>query len=116
MNSPALLLAALLVSAPLAARAADGRICLDPHDSYQARAIGGHDIVAKSTFGHDHRELRLSTTCINLGSAFHIALSSEFNCLGKGDSVFTGTIDGERQSCRITDVRPYVPDAPAPHG
>ena len=124
MKSPALLLVTLLAAAPLAAEAADapaatpaptGKVCLDPHYSYQARAIGGHDIVAKATLGHDHRELRLSTTCINLGSAFNISLASEFNCLDKGDSVFTSTIDGERQSCRITRVQPYVPDAPVPH-
>jgi hypothetical protein len=116
MKSPALLLAALIAAAPVTAYAAtDGKVCLDPHYSYQARAIGGHDIVAKATLGHDHRELRLSTTCINLGSAFHIALTADFQCLDKGDTVFASTIDGERQSCRITNVQPYVPDAPAQH-
>jgi hypothetical protein len=109
-------LSALLAGAPLAAQAADGKVCLDPHYSYQARAIGGHDIVAKPTLGHDHRELRLTTTCIDLSSAFNISLSSEFQCLGRGDSVFTSTIDGERQTCRITNVQPYVPDATPQHG
>jgi len=116
MKSSALALAALLTTAPLAAQAAaDGKVCLDPHYSYQAHAIGGHDIVAKATLGHDHRELRLSTTCINLSSAFYISLAADFQCLDRGDTVFTSTIDGERQSCRITNVQPYVPDAPAQH-
>jgi hypothetical protein len=108
-------ISALLAGVSFAAQAADGKVCLDTHYSYQARAIGGHDIVAKPTLGHDHREIRLSTTCINLSSAFNISLSSEFSCLDKGDSVFTSTIDGERQTCRITNVQPYVPDAKPQH-
>jgi hypothetical protein len=114
MHAPTLLLAALLAAAPIAASAVPtGKICLDPKYSYQAHALGPRgEVVAKSTFGSDHRELRLSTTCINLSSAFRISLSTEFNCIDKGDSVFTTTIDGERQSCRITNVQPYVADAP----
>jgi hypothetical protein len=91
--------------------AAQGPICIDPHYSYQARYLSGHDIVAKATLGHDHRELKLSTTCINLSSAFRISLSTEFNCLASGDTVGTSTIDGDRQTCRITHVEPYVPVA-----
>ena len=89
--------------------------CIDPHYSYQARYLSGHDIVAKATFGHDHRELKLSTTCIALHTAQYISLSSDFNCVCKGDTVVTSTIDGQRQSCRITHVEPYVPAATPEH-
>jgi hypothetical protein len=106
MKTAIIVFAGLLTATPAMAA---GRICIDPHYSYQARYLSGHDIVAKATLGHDHRELKLSTTCINLSSAFHISLSSEFNCLNSGDTVGTSTIDGERQSCRITHVEPYVP-------
>ncbi len=108
------LLLATLVAATPAAAATAGKICIDPHYSYQAHYLAGHDIVAKATFGHDHRELRLSTTCINLSSALQISLATEFNCIDRGDAVFTSTIDGERQHCRITAVQPYVRDKAQP--
>jgi hypothetical protein len=116
MKTSPLLFMAWLAALPFVANAAPtGKICIDPKYSYQARAIGGHDVVAKSTFGSDHRELRLSTTCINLSAAFRISLATDFNCIDRGDSIFTATIDGERQSCRITKVEPYVPGKPE-HG
>ena len=96
----------LLGTAPVLAEPPN--ICIDPHFSYQARYLSGHDIVAKATLGHDHRELKLSTTCIALHTAQFISLSSDFNCIGKGDTVVTNTIDGQRQSCRITHVEPYA--------
>ena len=105
--------APVLGAAP--AVAAPRNACIDPHYGYQARYLAGQDIVAKATFGRDHRELKLSTTCIFLHTAFHISLSSEFACVGKGDTVVTSTIDGERQSCRITHVEPYVPAAVPEH-
>ena len=108
MKTHYMAIAALLATASAAA-AAPPRICIDPHYSYQARYLSGHDIVAKATLGHDHRELKLSTTCINLSSVFHISLSTAFNCIGTGDEVGTSTIDGERQVCRITHVEPYAP-------
>ncbi|HXC54186.1 MAG TPA: hypothetical protein VNU97_02740 [Rhizomicrobium sp.] len=114
MKSAYIVWAALLAATPALA-ATDGKICLHADRSYQARYLSGHDVVAKQTIGHDRRELKLSTTCINLSSAFQISLSGEFNCLDKGDTVITSTIDGERQSCRITAVEPYVPVAPAQH-
>lgn len=108
MKTTYLVFAGVLAVTPALAA---GPICIDPHYSYQARYLAGHDIVAKATFGHDHRELKLSTTCINLSSAFQISLSTGFTCLDKGDEVGTSTIDGERQRCRITHVEPYVPAA-----
>jgi hypothetical protein len=111
---PLLVAAVSLTAAPALAEPAHG-ICIDPHFSYQARYLSGHDIVAKSTLGHDHRELKISTTCIFLRNANHISLSSEFNCVGQGDTVVTSTIDGERQQCRITHVEPYLPAATPEH-
>jgi hypothetical protein len=99
---------------PVAPPPALDKICLDPHRDYQARAIGDHDIVAHSTLGHDHREVQLTTTCIDLTSAFQFSLSSNFNCMGQGDTVVATTADGRRQSCIVTRVQPYVPNAGQP--
>ena len=115
MRAACILLAFLVTSGPLLAAEPPHNICIDPHYGYQARYLAGQDIVAKATFGRDHRELKLSTTCIALHTAIHISLSSEFACVGKGDTVVTSTIDGERQSCRITHVEPYVPAAVPEH-
>ncbi len=113
MKAAFILLAGVLATTP--ALAAHG-ICIDPSYSYQARYLSGQDIVAKATLGHDHRELKLSTTCIFLSQADHISLSSDFSCIGRGDTVVTSTIDGRRQACRITHVEPYVPAAVPAHG
>ena len=51
-----------------------------------------------------------SATCVFLRTADHIALSSDFSCIGMGDTVVTSTIDGRHQSCRITHVEPYAPE------
>ncbi|HEY4941713.1 MAG TPA: hypothetical protein VII56_09795 [Rhizomicrobium sp.] len=115
MKTAYIVIAGLLATAPAAA-ATQGKICIDPHYSYQAHYLSGHDIVAKATLGNDHRELRLTTTCFNLSSAFQISLSTEFSCIDKGDQVATNTIDGEHQSCRITHVEPYVPATSGEHG
>jgi len=85
------------------------KVCIDPHYSYQAWYVRDHDIAARSTLGSDRRELKLSTTCLFLSSVDHVSLQSSFNCIGKGDDVFTSTIDGRHQHCRITHVEPYVP-------
>ena len=47
-----------------------------------------------------------SATCVFLRTADHIALSSDFSCIGMGDTVVTTTIDCRHQSCRITHVEP----------
>jgi hypothetical protein len=118
------LAAAALMSLPAAAWAETAavttappkKICIDPHYSYQAHYLSGHDIIAKATLGSDHRELKLSTTCLFLTSVYMISLHTDFNCIDKGDDVFTSTIDGEHQHCRITHVEPYIPAHPEPQG
>jgi hypothetical protein len=108
-------LALLTAAAPVLAAEAPARpICIDPHYDYQALYLKDHDIVVKQTLGHDHRQLRVTTTCFNLRSALSIRVSADFKCLDKGDNVATNTIDGEHQQCRITHVEPYT--APAVHG
>jgi hypothetical protein len=114
--------AAFLVSLPAVAQAETAaitpqkKICIDPHYSYQAHYLSGHDIIAKATLGSDHRELKLSTTCLFLTSVYSISLHADFNCLDKGDDVFTSTIDGHHQHCLITHVEPYLPAHPEPQG
>jgi hypothetical protein len=90
-------------------------ICIDPHYDYQALFLKDHDIVIHQTLGHDHRPLRLTTTCFDLRSAMTIRVSADFRCLAQGDNVATNTIDGHIQQCRITHVEPYVPDEPQHH-
>ena len=109
MKAAHILLAALVTCGPLLA-AEPHNVCIDPHYGYQARYLAGQDIVAKATFGRDRRAVKLSTTCIFLRTADHIALSSDFSCIGMGDTVTTSTIDGRHQSCRITHVEPYAPE------
>ena len=115
MRAAYILLAVLVTCGPLLAAESPHNICIDTHYSYQARYLAGQDIVAKALLGHDRRELKISTTCIFLSSANHIALSSEFSCIATGDTVATSSLSGERQSCRITHVEPFVPAA-APAG
>ncbi len=109
---------ALMTAAAAPARAADvppvqKPICIDPHYDYQALYLKDHDIVIKQTLGRDHRQLKLTTTCIDLRSAMTIRVSADFRCLDKGDNVATNTIDGHFQQCRITHIEPYAPPAGA---
>jgi len=107
--------ATLIAAAPAAAATLTppkGDICIDPHWSYQARWLKGNAIVAKQTLGHDHRELKISTTCVDLDNPDTIRLASSFNCVGMGDEVYATKIDGHAQRCHISHVEPYVP-APA---
>ncbi|MEI9992446.1 MAG: hypothetical protein WDM86_20730 [Rhizomicrobium sp.] len=104
--------ACLLAAAPAIAAPPPRPICIDPHWDYQARWLSGHDIVAKQTFGHDHRELKLSTTCIALREYDYFRLASDFDCIGMGDQVIANRLGGRSQICRISHVEPYVP-APA---
>lgn len=102
---------ALLVAVPAFATEAPKPICIDPHYDYQALYLKDHDIVVKQTLGHDHRPVRVTTTCFDLRSALSIRVAADFRCLDKGDTVATNTIDGHHQQCRITHVEPYTPPA-----
>lgn len=105
----ALLIASAPAPAEPAATPPTGNICIDTHWDYQALWLSGHDIVAKQTFGRDHRELKISTTCFDLESSDFIRLSSDFRCVAMGDKVFTHKLGGHSQVCRISHVEPYVP-------
>ncbi len=108
-------LAYAVFAALLAATPSQAGICIDPHWSYQARWLAGHDIVAKQTLGHGNKELKLSTTCFDIEAADTIRFSSSFSCVGLGDDVFVSKIDGHRQHCHISHIEPYVP-GPQSHG
>ncbi len=105
--------ASLLAAAPALAATPQGNICIDPRWEYQARYLSGHDLVAKQTLGQDHRELKLSTTCIALQQYDFFRLASDFHCVGLGDHVFASKIGSRGQNCRISHVEPYVPAAAA---
>jgi hypothetical protein len=117
MKTSYIVLASLLaLTAPAAAgdafnSAPAGKICIDTHKDYQALYLKGsrNVLIAHQTLGRDHRVLKISTTCFELRDALTIRLSTGFNCLSMGDDVFTSTIDGQRESCRVTRVEPYVP-------
>jgi len=118
MKASYIILAPLLATAPAAAgdtfnSPPTGNICLDPHKDYQALYLKGsrYDIVAHQTLGRDHRVLKISTTCFALREALTIRLATSFNCVAMGDEVYTSTIDGHAQSCRVTHVEPYLPAA-----
>jgi hypothetical protein len=100
--------AAALLAATPALAAPPGTVCIDPRHTYQATWLHDHDVVARQLIGPDHRALRLTTTCFFLKQADNIAFASNFRCLDRGDDVFTTTIDGRRQSCRVTQVAPYA--------
>ncbi len=103
--------ACLLAAAPALAAPTQGKVCLDPHWDYQTTALSEHDVVAHQTFGHDHRPIKISTTCINLKRADYIRLWTQFKCVDMGDHVFATQIGVQHESCRVTHVEPFAPSA-----
>ena len=107
-------LASLIFVAPAIAAPVTGGVCIDPHWSYRANWLKGHQIVAQRTIGTDHRQLLLDTTCYDMDRSDFVSLSTSFQCVGQGDDVIVSKLDGHRQRCRVTHVEPYTPPAGAP--
>ena len=103
--------AALLAAASTAALAdAPKASCIDPHNSYVARPLNQHDVVASVSIGTPRPPVRLKTSCIHLQDATGIGLSSEFACIGLGDRVVATTVGRGSEFCVVTRVLPYAPE------
>jgi hypothetical protein len=109
MKSSIALPAALVLFALAANAQAAKSVCIDTHRSYEAHTQGLHDVIIRNTIGKPRPALLLSTSCIGLDKADRVSVSSEFGCIGLGDTVIATKIDGHSQSCRVTRVAPYVP-------
>jgi hypothetical protein len=107
-----LLVAAVFAAASTAALAdAPKASCIDPHRSYVARPLNQHDIFVQTSMGKPKPPVRMKTTCIFLEPAISVRFSSAFTCVGQGDTVMASTVDGRRETCRVTRVLPYEPEA-----
>ena len=103
--------AALLAATSTAALAdAPKASCIDPDKSYIARPLNHHDIFVQTSIGKPRPPVRIKTSCIYLDPAIGIGLSSQFNCVGLGDTVVATTVSGTRESCIVTRVLPYAPE------
>lgn len=87
-------------------------VCVDPKFGHQVRVLNAREVVAMMTVGRDRREVKLTTTCVGLQREDHLTLSTDFACIGKGDTLVATKIDGHRQSCSVTDVAPFPSIAP----
>jgi|GEM_PF-1451623 len=101
-------IACVLAAGAASAADAPKAACIDPHNSYLARPLNNHEIYVESSFGPKKPPIRLTTSCYHLQPAIGFGLSSEFQCIGQGDTV-VATLMGGRQVCRVTKVQPYVP-------
>jgi hypothetical protein len=84
--------------------------CIDPHRSYVARPLNHHDVFVQNSMGAPRPPVRLKTSCTYLDPAIGIGLSSQFTCMGLGDTVVATTIDGKREACVVTKVLAYAPE------
>lgn len=98
-------LAQTVVRSPSDAAPPDKPLCVDAMraDSYNARAISRHEVLARNAIG-DRRAVRLMTTCIHLDRAANIGLSSFGHCIGMGDTVVATVPGGPNQTCKVTGV------------
>ena len=84
--------------------------CIDPHRSYIARPLNHHDVFVQNSIGTAKPPVRLKTSCTYLDPAIGIGLSSQFTCVGLGDTVVATTVDGKREACIVTRVLAYAPE------
>jgi len=99
-------LAVLFVILAAPAFAQEKPLCIDASrdGKYNARPISLHEVLARNAFGADKRAARLSTTCIHVDRSATVSLHSLTQCIAVGDDVATATIDGHRETCRVTGV------------
>jgi hypothetical protein len=107
MKMSLLLLAAAAFAVAADAADAPKASCINPHQSYLARPLNNHEIYVENTMGPKKPPVRLTTSCYHLVPALGFGLSSDFQCIGQGDTV-VATLMGDRQICRVTKVAPYV--------
>jgi len=62
----------------------------------------------QNSIGKPKPAVRLTTSCYHLQSAIGFGLSTEFGCIGRGDTVIA-TLMGDRQACVVTQIEPYSP-------
>jgi hypothetical protein len=103
-------LAVLFVLFAVPAFAQEKPLCVDASrdGQYNARPLSQHDVLARNSFGSDHRAARLGTTCIHIYRDSLVSLRSLTQCIALGDEVGISTIDGRSERCRVTSVAPIA--------
>lgn len=100
----------VMILATTAAVAQPSCLRADSRDEYNARPIALHEVLAKNALGDDRRAYRIATTCIHVDRTASVALHAMTRCLALGDDVSTVTIDGRRETCRVSSVAPVADD------